>query len=200
MLQEHITLSSRKTVTSETTGLLLTALATTSYYAEIVIGRPGLKNLRTTLNLGDAVLFETPEGILEIRAMANTTRDVDLLLTRISPRPGIAAGLVDQDPENIPFLAEERDRIARSIEEIKSSMSDRSDVTAEQLGYLSAKLDEMRDASERLGKKDWINYALGTLTGIVITAAFDRAAATALLHAADLALSWVFGGGIKLLP
>ena len=79
-------------------------------------------------------------------------------------------------------------------------MSSRSDIKPEQLRYLFEKLDEMSDASERLGRKDWINFALGTVTSIIITAAFDPVAAKALLDAADAALFWVFGAGIKLLP
>ena len=200
MLQEQLTIKERSTVISETTGLIISALRTTSYVADIVVGQPGLNNLSVTLNLGGAALFETLEGVFELRALSISSVDVLLLVTRISPRPGVAGGLVDQNPENTPFLPEELERIAQSIDQIKTSISNRSDVTAEQLRYLSEKLDEMQEASERLGRKDWINYALGTLTSVVITAAFDPAAAKALLRAAGLALSWVFGGGIKLLP
>jgi hypothetical protein len=200
MLQERLTVPYRATAQSEKTGLLISALNTDTSGAEIVIGRPGLKNLRVKLILGDAVLFETPEGLFEIRVLANSAASVALLVTQISPRPGIAAGLVDQNPENTPFLPQERDRIARSVEEIKVSMSSRPDIQPEQLRYLFEKLDEMSDASERLGRKDWINFALGSVTSVIISAAFDPVAAKALLDATDAALFWVFGAGIKLLP
>ena len=200
MLQEKLTIPYRQTVASEKTGLLISALSTDISRAEIVIGRPGLQNLQAKLTLGDAVLFETTEGLFEIRALEHQNASVHLLVTQVSPRPGIAAGLVDQNPENTQFLPEERDRIARSIEEIKVSMSNRSDIKPEQLRYLCEKLDEMSDASERLGRKDWINFALGTVTSVIISAAFNPAAAKALVDAADAALFWVFGSGIKLLP
>src|SRR5205807_2732330 len=112
MLQEQITISERTSVISENSGLIISAVRTTGSQADIVVGRPGLTNLDVTLTLGAAALFEAPEGIFEIRALTITATKVILLITRISPRPGIAAGLVDQDPENTPFLPDEVKRIA----------------------------------------------------------------------------------------
>ena len=200
MLQERLTISDRTSLQSDQTGLIISAVNTSSLNAEIVVGRPGLHNLEATLALGGVALFETPEGIFDVRVLATSAYRVELLVTKISPRPGIAAGYVDQDPENIPFLPEERDRISASINEIRNSMLGRGDIKSEQMDYLSERLEEMRQASERLGRKDWINYAIGTLTSIVITAAFDRSAATALLHVAGDALMWLFGSGLRLLP
>ena len=79
-------------------------------------------------------------------------------------------------------------------------MANRPDVKPEQFRHLEEKLKEMRSASERLGRKDWVNYAIGTLTSIVVTAAFDPSAAKALLQTAGTALGWLFGGGFRLLP
>jgi len=200
MLQERLTIEERTSLQSEQTGLIISAVHTSSINSEIVVGRPGLHNLEATLALGGVALFETPEGIFEIRVLATSAYRVDLLVTKISPRPGIAAGFVDQDPENIPFLPEERARISASINEIQTAMLGRADIKSEQMDYLSERLEEMSQASERLGRKDWINYAIGTLTSIVITAAFDPPAAKALLHIAGDALTWVFGTGLRLLP
>jgi len=91
-------------------------------------------------------------------------------------------------------------KIADSLHRIRLALSARSDITPEQVDLISRKLDEMRAASERLGRKDWMSYAVGTLTGIVITAAFDREVAKALFQAAGAALSWLFGAPLQLLP
>ncbi len=198
MVQEELTVFSRNSHRSQT-GLIVTLLDSTSQQVEIVVGRPGLPNLKATLGLGEVALFETPEGIYELRVLFTNSTKVDLLVTQISPRPGIAAGYIDQNAENTPFFPEELDLIAASLNEIESAMVDRSDVKPEQMRYLGQKLEEMREASERLGRKDWINYAIGTLTSIVVTAAFDPSAAKALLQTAGAVLSWVFGSGLRLL-
>jgi hypothetical protein len=196
---ERLTISERNSVQSDQTGLIISAVHTFGSHAEIVVGRPGLPNLDADLTVGGAVLFETPNGVFEVRVMTTSASQVTVLVTHISPRPGIAAGYIDQNPENTPFVREELDQIAASIKEIKMAMSARSDITPEQMRYLAEKLDEMQEASERLGRKDWIGYAIGTFTSIVVTAAFDPSAAKALLQTAGAALSWLFGSGLHLL-
>ncbi len=57
----------------------------------------------------------------------------------------------------------------------------------------------MAAAADRFGRKDWINWALGTLTSIAMTAALDQAAAKVLFQAVGTALSWIVGSPIKLL-
>ena len=200
MLQERVSISERNSIHSDQTGLIISAVHTFIDAAELVVGRPGLRNLEVTLSLGGAALFETPEGVFEVRVLSTFSTRVEVLVTKISPRPGITAGYVDQDPENTPFLPEELDRIATSIKQIRTAMLTRSDIKSDQMQYLTERLEEMRHASERLGRKDWINYAVGTLTSIVITAAFDPTAAKALLQSASAALTWLFGGGLRLLP
>ena len=200
MVQERLVIPEHDSAHSEQTGLIVSAVQTFSDRAEIVVGRPGLPNMEATLGLGGAVLFETPDGLFEVRVLSTSGVQVQVLVTQISPRPGIAAGYVDQAGDNAPFLPEELERIATSIDQIRSAMRTRADLSSEQLRYLSDRLEEMRQASERLGRKDWVNLAVGTLTSIVVSAAFDPAAARTLLQAAGTALSWVFGGGLKLLP
>lgn len=200
MLEEEVVIRYRNTVRSAKTGLIVTFPGTSAGDATLIIGRVGLRNLELTLPLGGVSLYETPEGTFEIRVLFVNSSQVNLLITRLSPQPGIAAGYIDQNPENTPFSQEELDRIASSLDDIRDAMADRLDLKPGQLRYLDVKLDEMREASGRLGRKDWINYAVGTLTSVVITAAFDPSAAKALLQTAGAALSWLFGSGLKLLP
>ena len=74
------------------------------------------------------------------------------------------------------------------------------DITPEQADYISRKLDELADAANRLGRKDWINFAMGMLANIVISAALEPDGAKFLFKTAGHALEWLFGGSIKLLP
>jgi hypothetical protein len=197
--QASIIVNEHDSTQSKVGGIIVSAATTSSLEAKLVIGRPGFPNLESMLRVGGAVLFETLDGLFEIRVMSTNSSYVRLLITHLSPRPGIAAGLIDTDQSNALFSAEELRRIASSLDQIRLTMSSRSDVTPEQLEFISRKLDEMRSASERLGRKDWLSLAIGTLTSIIVTAALETTTARALLEAASAGLSWLLGSGIRLL-
>jgi hypothetical protein len=200
MRQERVEVPSGHSELAELGGLIITARRTEPNGATLVVGRPGLPNLEQYMNLGDAVLFETPDaGIIEIRVLTSNHANVTLLLSEVSRRPGIAAGFVDQDAGNVPFSGEELKRLAESLDSIRAEMNARPDLTPQQLALISRKLDEMNEAAGRLGRRDWMNLAVGTLTGIVVNAALPPDVGRALFRAADIALSWLFAGALKIL-
>jgi len=198
--QQQIVVRQRESAQAELGGIVISAVKTSLDDAKVVVGWPGLPNVQETLGVGGALLYETPEGLYEVRLMTTNSYQIEVLLTLISPRPGFAAGFFDSDPNNTPFTTIELERIASSLEGIRSVMGKRTDITHEKLDFISRKLDEMQAAAERLGRKDWMNLAIGTLTSIIVTAALESSAAKALLQAASAALSWVFGSNIILLP
>jgi hypothetical protein len=198
-MEKTFSVSEHKSVQSSLGGIIVSAVKTMAAEANIVIGRPGLPNVKCNLSVGGAVLYETPDGLFEVRIMSTTVISIEVLVTQISPRPGIIGGFIDKDPSNLPFSEEELKKISLSINQIKSAMSNREDITSEQLNYINRKLDEMCASSERLGRKDWINLCVGTLTSTIITVALDFNAAKALCEATSSALSWVMGSVIQLL-
>jgi hypothetical protein len=198
-VREVLAIQVRESKQADLGGIIVSARQTSSERADLVIGCPGLPNLQDTLSVGGAVLFETPDGLFEIRVLKTLSQEVEVLISHVSPRPGVTAGFVDQDQENVPFTREEAAQIATSLDRIKRAMSERADVTAEQFAFLTRKLADIHAASERLGRKDWINYALGTLTSVVVSAAFEPSARQVLFQTAQAALSWIFASGIKLL-
>lgn len=187
-------------VVTEVGGLVLTARKVGYDGASLIVGHPGFPNIERALKLGDALLFETSDsGVIEIRVLRLDSAAVTILLTRVSPRSGIVAGFVEQDPSNSAFSPGELRQLSESLQRIRTEISQRSDVTPPQLDLISRKLDEMQDAASRLGRRDWMNLAIGTLTGIVVNAALGPEVGRALFRAADAALSWLFSGGLKLL-
>jgi hypothetical protein len=201
--QQTIFVNVRDSMITKMGGIIVSAAQINYSDARLVVGRPGLPNLSSELTVGGAVLFETPEGLFEIRVLSismSPETKVKLLISQVSPRPGIAAGLVDYDADNLPFTDAERLQISISLKEVKQVMSGRSDVTPEQFNFLVRKLNDIEKASERLGRKDWVNYALGTLTSIIVAAAFTPEGSKAIVQAMNIALGWLFSGTAKLLP
>jgi hypothetical protein len=173
---------------------------------DFVVGRIGLPSLTRTLKLGDAVLFETPDdGIFEIRVIGITyvgggAGSANFSISRLLPGHSPTAGLANESTANHPFTLSEVARIRKSLEAVNDAVRQRKDVTPEQVDYISRKLDEIVDAANRVGRKDWINVVIGTLTNVVVGAAIGSDAAKFLFQMVGQALRWLMGDTLKLLP
>lgn len=169
---------------------------------EIVVGYPGLPNVIKEVDIGDAVLFESPShGIIEVRVLSvnYSGNKMEVLVSQISPRLGILGGPVSNDPNNSLFTRDEIAQIAESISNTKSTLAQRPDITPEQVELIARKLDEIQIASERLGRKDWINYVAGTLTSMCISAAFSPEVTKAIFQTVNSAFAWLFSSGLILI-
>ena len=82
---------------------------------------------------------------------------------------------------------------------MRNSVGDREDLMPEQVDYISRKLDDIAEAANRVGRKDWINLAIGTLTNLVVSGAVGSDAAKFLFEILGQALRWMLGGNLKLL-
>ncbi len=180
-------------------GIILSVKGSMIGAAEAVVGRPGMPNLDASFTLGSAVLFETPEGLYEVRLMSASPTRANFLITQITPKPGLAAGFVEQDVENSRFTSDERVQITRSVKTIRLAMAQRTDLASEQLDYITRKLNEIDEASGRYGRKEWMNLVLGTLTSTAVQAGLESQTAKALFQAAGQALSWLYQGGLTLI-
>ena len=124
----------------------------------------------------------------------------DVLVSQVSPQQGIRAGFAESDAGNAPFATPEIARISQGLQEVREAMVQRRDLNAEQVDLISRKLDEMQEAAERLGRRDWINLAIGTLTTTIVSAALGPDAGRGLFQALGSALAWLFGGPPRFLP
>src|SRR5712692_1993410 len=129
MAQDRALVNEHNSVHVKLGGLIISALRTSSEGVDVVVGRPGLPNIEKSLTTGGAVLFETPDaGLFEVRLLAGYATQAEFLISQISPRQGIAGGLVDQDASNSPFTPSELARIADSLHHIGLGLSARSEV------------------------------------------------------------------------
>ncbi len=194
MKQTSLTIRANRSGSPEFSKLVISVRSTSPESGCVtVIGYPGSPNVVENMFNGDAALFETVEdGIFEVRAIAVDYSEVEFLITHISPRSGFAAGFIDEDPANLPFSDEERGRISDSIADLKRRLREESKISSEQFDLLGRKLDEIQSASERLGRKDWINYTAGTLTSVCIGASFAPDTTRQIFHAVSAAFAWLF--------
>lgn len=192
-----------RSVSTQHGGLIVSVIRSNATVVHCVVGRVGFPGVKRELNVGYAVLFETPdEGLFEIRLMHinyGAHDSGEFLITRLTPQRGIAAGFIEQDGSNTLFSEEEVKRIATSIAEVVEAVSARSDLTAEQLDFVVRKLDEMSEAANRLGRRDWTNLAIGMLTNVIVSATLGSDASKFLFHAMSTSLAWLFREGVKLL-
>ena len=169
----------------------------------LVVGRVGFPNVTKALQAGGAVLFETPDdGLIEVRVLGidYSADEIEVLVSLVLPRQGMRGGFVESDANNAPFSPAEVQRIRKSLDTVKVSARERGGLSPEQVDFISRKLDEMQEASERFGRRDWINLAVGTITNVIVTAALGPDAGKFLLQTVGSALSWLVGAPLKLIP
>jgi len=85
------------------------------------------------------------------------------------------------------------------LREIKDFLVDTQQLSEAQKVLTSSRLAELEEAAHRLGRKDWILIAIGTLMNIVVSAGFNPGQAQTLAHFASIALSRLTTVG-KILP
>lgn len=113
--------------------------------------------------------------------------------------PNLTASAMDDTEDNTLFSEDERVRISQSLNEILDYMRTAHQLEQHQLAAIEGRLRYLQQASERLGRKDWINMAIGVLTSIVVQVALPQDAARDLLRFAAKVLEWVIRSGPALL-
>ena len=102
--------------------------------------------------------------------------------------------------DNRPFAAAEQSLIAAKLDEIKGYILDGQQLTADQGETVERELAYLRESSERLGRKDWLNNLLGGLVGLAIGLALDPEKARGLLRLAGAVFQSLWGTAHGYLP
>ncbi len=120
-------------------------------------------------------------------------------LAAIAP-PALNVLLVHVEEPNAPFTPPERERLAKSLDDIRDQLAALYDLTAEQIGVMNSGFAELHGASGRLGKRDWKGILINWLLSIATTAGFAPDARRALFDLAGRALRWLIEHGRLLGP
>jgi hypothetical protein len=86
--------------------------------------------------------------------------------------------------DNRPFTAAEQSLIATKLAEIKAYLLEGEQFDHKQAETVEREFAYLRESSERLGRKDWLNIVLGGLFGLAVTLALDPEKARGLLRLA----------------
>lgn len=70
--------------------------------------------------------------------------------------------------DNRTFESNELAEIKREIRELHAEVSFLTELNLEQQEALNQSLEEIKSGSERLGRKDWLTYAIGVGTSLII--------------------------------
>jgi hypothetical protein len=127
-----------------------------------------------------------------VSVMKKEVLEPDLWKVSFDDKKLVAASI--DDVQNSPFNLEEQERVKVAIGELRSFLHTTSDHSEAQLNFIDSRLQHLQDASSRLGRKDWITLAMGTLTNIVVGVALAPEAARELVRTAGSLLGWVVGG------
>lgn len=180
-------------------GLFVGVRETWDRESSVVVGAPGQDNVIKRMYTNDALLYQTSTGTFEVRVLKQDAASVSLVISRITPRLVLAGDVEASDIGNEPFTPAEAGRISRDLEKIKQRLLANSSISEDQHEVLVDAMDRIDSAMNRLGRKDWLLYALGTFTSIGVGAAFSDAASKAIFAEWNSALSWITTGPMLLL-
>ena len=126
--------------------------------------------------------------------------DTPDLWAAISQESQLVDAASEKDASNAPFNPEEQKKIAEQLEEIKEFLFTAQKLDEGHREFVTARLDYLKESSERMGRKDWLNNLVGVLFSIVIGAGLNSDAARELFRFAANTFSNVIGGLTHLLP
>ena len=100
------------------------------------------------------------------REVRYVSRDLWAELKLVPALEAVAGGAADR---TTPFSAEERDELARAVEAVKLYAREQLELTAGQISRIEQKLDDLVDASNRVGPKDLRVIVYGTAFQLIVT-------------------------------
>jgi hypothetical protein len=92
------------------------------------------------------------------------------------------------DLENKPFNADEQKLIALKLDEIRKFVLEDQAFDAEHAEKIEREFSYLKESSQRLGRKDWLNVLLGGLFGLMLTLPLEPEKARGLLALAGTLL------------
>jgi hypothetical protein len=100
-----------------------------------------------------------------------------------------------QDFGNDPFTNAELSQISEQLKQIQAYVRDARELSSEQAARVEDQFDQVRQASRRMGRKDWLSLFYGTLFSLILADIITPQLAQNILLFAFHGLSHLFGIG-----
>jgi hypothetical protein len=100
-----------------------------------------------------------------------------------------------EETGNAPFTEGEQRQIAAQLQDIEKHLKEEFDLPNDEIAQIKEKLDEVAEASKRMGRKDWLVYFLGAITALIITATVAAPVGEHIFTTVIHGLTHLFGGG-----
>jgi hypothetical protein len=83
--------------------------------------------------------------------------------------PKVLTAAQEADASNEPFTADEQAEIANRLDEVKQLVRQQFELTDDQLAAIDVKMDDLKEASKRLGRKTWVYTFYGAVMSTFMT-------------------------------
>ncbi len=100
--------------------------------------------------------------------------------------------------DNEPFTIEEQEKISLKITELDKQLIASEDISDENIAIIKTRLNYLEEASKRLGRKDWLNTAIGVSLGIVTQIGLSSHMAQEIFKILVGSFSNILGGPIMI--
>jgi hypothetical protein len=107
---------------------------------------------------------------------------------------------MEASDENTPFTESQRAEITDRLQHIEDQLREHGELTAAQLERVEEKFEDIKEASGRLGKKDWWTYTIGALTTLFVASTVTPDVANHILTTVVGAVAHLLGNLPPMLP
>jgi hypothetical protein len=139
----------------------------------------------------DQILDAIAEWAREVRYEMDTP-DLWAELTRL---PEILTAVQGAEAVNAPFTQAEQAEISTRLDVIKEYVSERFELTAAQMSAIEQGLDQVNEASTRVGRKDWMVMVNGTLLSLITSEMVPPHVIQSVFHILIAGIGHIFGVG-----
>jgi hypothetical protein len=117
------------------------------------------------------------------------------LWAELQQMPEVLTAAQAADASNASFTPDEQAGIGRHIDEIKQLVREQFELTSEQLAAIDQRLDDGKESSKRLGRKDWLMAFYGGLISTVMTDEIPPHVIQTIVSTVVSGISHLFGIG-----
>jgi len=104
-------------------------------------------------------------------------------------------GQASPDIENTPFTATEQSEVSGHLRQIKNNLNNIPELTSAQVSEIGIRLEHLEEASERVGRKDWLMMFNGAIASLILSDLLPPQIAEHIIVMAIQGLAHLFGIG-----